>query len=305
MITLNSEKELVRIESWDDVESRPGFVTDVDPTLVELESIIGSYVFLEDQQCGLSNCHQPHKRGYLVSIKGGHETNIGNVCGKNNFGVDFETLRRRFDRDVRIKTHREILEAYKSRLQEYEDHLESLLNEHHGAIWINKWLTNIRTRGRGFPEPAQAELVRMIRDGNPALTIERRATEREIDALEAAEGRELPRPHFIASEVGTLNGFACLGEAGDLRSLLVLDVKAGLSRLQQLSVENASEHQLAMEVRWVGELDSKLERANALVEAGRRFLTKQNLMQFSQVLDQEDQIALREFAKELPDTTAE
>ncbi|MBP6749745.1 MAG: hypothetical protein KA144_08900 [Xanthomonadaceae bacterium] len=43
MITLNSERGLQRIESWDDILSTPGFTTHVDLRTVKLKEIIGSY----------------------------------------------------------------------------------------------------------------------------------------------------------------------------------------------------------------------------------------------------------------------
>lgn len=82
MITLSTDKGLVRIETWEDVLTRPGFKTDVDPRAVSLKSIIGSYAFATFLPCGLSSCHTPHGRGYLVLTSDGHETNIGKDCGK-------------------------------------------------------------------------------------------------------------------------------------------------------------------------------------------------------------------------------
>ncbi len=66
----------------------------------QLEAIIGRYSFLDKIKCGLSNCHTPHGRGYIVTTKAGLQTNIGKDCGKTYFGVDFETLPKKFDRDM-------------------------------------------------------------------------------------------------------------------------------------------------------------------------------------------------------------
>src|SRR3546814_995823 len=85
MITINGEKGFVRIESWDDIESRPGFAKDIDPRSVKLKAIIGSYTFSDYIPCGLSTCHQPHGNGFLVVTVDGRETNIGRICGKRHF----------------------------------------------------------------------------------------------------------------------------------------------------------------------------------------------------------------------------
>ncbi len=80
MITLNSDKGLTLVERWDDITARPGFDGNLDPTAVELESILGSYVFRDDIICALSSCRQPHGKGYLVKAKNGRETNIGKTA---------------------------------------------------------------------------------------------------------------------------------------------------------------------------------------------------------------------------------
>jgi hypothetical protein len=51
-----------------------------------------------------------------------------------------------------------------------------------------------------------------------------------------------------------------------------------------MDVSMATEHQLAMEARWVGEVDGKLERAERQVEVARRLLTKRNLAQLEALL---------------------
>ena len=71
MITLNSDNGLVLVERWNDITTRPGFDGNLDPTAVELESILGSYVFRDSIICGLSSCRQPHGNGYLVKANNG------------------------------------------------------------------------------------------------------------------------------------------------------------------------------------------------------------------------------------------
>lgn len=81
MIAINTAKGPFKVESWEDVLERPGFTLDLDPNLHKLDSVIGRYVFGDMVRCGLSNCHTPHTRGYIVATKSGRETNIGTDCG--------------------------------------------------------------------------------------------------------------------------------------------------------------------------------------------------------------------------------
>ena len=71
MITLSRERGFVRIASWNDIESVPGFTADIDPKTVKLKEIIGSYTFDALIPCGLSTCHQPHGNGFLVATADG------------------------------------------------------------------------------------------------------------------------------------------------------------------------------------------------------------------------------------------
>lgn len=234
MITLNGEKELVRIDCWQDILDRPDYLANVDPSAIQLESIVGSYVFSEPVACGLSTCHQPHNRGYLVSTKGNVVTNIGNVCGKKHFSVDFQTLRNKFERDVRVKAQRESLRTFTSRIPEYEDKIASLRSGENGADWVNRLTNKLKTPNFGVPETVRRELQRMLRAGTNEISIQREATGNEIDAQEALHGRRVERPFYVKERIGTLSGITALREENNLRSILVEDVQSGIERIAGL-----------------------------------------------------------------------
>jgi hypothetical protein len=92
MNTLNSDQGLALVERWDDITTRPGFDANLDPTAVELESILGSYLFRDDIICGLNACRQPHGKGYLVKPNNGREANIGQDYARKHFGIDLRGI---------------------------------------------------------------------------------------------------------------------------------------------------------------------------------------------------------------------
>src|SRR5688572_33182359 len=100
MITLNTDRGLVKVESWQEIIELPGFDSALDPLQHELKEIIGHYQFGDNIKCGLSNCHTPHMTGYVVATKSGPVTNIGQVCGKKYFGVEFTHLSRKLDQEI-------------------------------------------------------------------------------------------------------------------------------------------------------------------------------------------------------------
>ncbi|MEM5300032.1 hypothetical protein VSR82_38040 [Burkholderia sp. JPY481] len=116
MITLNGDKELIRVGSWEDIQARPDFDGQLDPAAHELAAIIGSYVFPDYIACGLSNCRTKHGRGYLVATKDARVTNIGKDCGARYFGVDFEDMSWQFDKDIAAKENRERLWSFAFRI---------------------------------------------------------------------------------------------------------------------------------------------------------------------------------------------
>lgn len=129
MITLSTEKGLTKVDDWDSIIARAGFIVSLNPLEHELKSILGRYVFQEKVPCGLSNCKTPHNRGYIVVTKDGRETNIGKDCGKNYFGVDFQVMANKFERDITEQDNREALWTFTLKLDELEQRISALRSE--------------------------------------------------------------------------------------------------------------------------------------------------------------------------------
>ena len=138
MITLNTDNGLVRVERWEDIETLPGYVNDLNPSQHKLKTIRGRYLFKDYIKCGLSNCHTPHGKGYIATTTDGLTTNIGKDCGKKDFGVDFETLSDQFDRDVTAAENRDRLGSFSFQLEEFEDRIRQLREGQSGADWVHK-----------------------------------------------------------------------------------------------------------------------------------------------------------------------
>lgn len=304
MITLNTEKGLVRIESWDDIVSRPGFLATVDPKTVKLKEIIGSYSFDTFIQCGLSTCHQPHGTGFLVVTDSGNETNIGRICGKRHFSVEFSQMSRIFLGRVRAQQNRELLWQLKSRLYAIASEVAALRTEPLGAAWIHPRISRLTGASVGLPQPiinAIREAIR--RDGT--LMRERAATQEERERQAAAtqitglERRERILA-FVAERVGQLEGFAALTPGNSLRDALGA-IEPFLSALEAADIDSLADKDLRELAKEGGALDSNLERLRTLVAAGRRLLTRANLQQLAQFVSlRSDSQSFERFLRELP-----
>lgn len=277
MITLNSERGLVQIEDWADIETRPGFVKDLNPADHKLKSIIGRYVFSERIRCGLSNCHTPHAKGYIVVTEDGHETNIGKDCGKSYFGVDFEILSKQFDRDLAASQNREALASFSFHLDELEARVQTLRNAERGADWVYHNTRPLLGAGRGCPAEVVQRMAAMIKARTSEFMVERRASEEEVAQMEVREGREVRRPQFVSESIGQVAGIEALYPENDLRELLVMDLETHIREFRDLTIESLTHSELKHWAKWVAGMDATLERANAAVVAGQALLSADNL----------------------------
>lgn len=285
MIILNRDKELVTIESWDDITGRPGFNGSLNPEAHQLESIIGRYAFREYVPCGLSNCHTPHGKGYIVATKDGQETNIGKDCGRNYFGVDFETLSAKFDRDMQEKEYRDKVFSFIFRIDEVAASIEQLRGGANGGNWVYKASRPLIEGGKDVPVAVVRRIAQMIRTGDPILTKEREATEDEAKQMERQARRGLPRPQYVSEPFAEVSGLDALYSENNLKDLLVLQLAEPLKELDGIDADALDFNGARKWARWIGEVDGKLARAAAAIERGRLLLTAANLRPFADATD--------------------
>lgn len=283
MITLNSEQGWISVENWEDIKSLPGFVPDLNPSDHKLDSIIGRYLFKDKIRCGLSNCHTLHAKGYIVTTKKGPSTNIGKDCGKSYFGVDFETMQKKFDRDMTESENRNRLFSFSLQIDELERVLSVLRQKPRGADWVYKKIRALVSDSKSCPDEVGRRISGMLKNGTNTLTIEREATSSEVDALEAMQGRKL-RPHVISEPVADIAGLQALYPENDLKALLVLDLEVNLREFKEKDIDSLTYAELNHWTKWANSVDNTLERATNAVAHGNNLLTQSNLEPFSRVL---------------------
>lgn len=306
MITLSSERGLVRIESSDDIESRPGFAAQVDPRSVKLREIIGSYTFDAMIPCGLATCQQPHGNGFLVVTDDGRETNIGRICGKRYFSAEFTRMSRIFLQAIRAQQNRELLGALKHRLPSLKAQVVALKSERYGANWIYSHINQLTGHSVALPTPVINAVRQAIRRGDGVLITERAATKQEREDRSAAadiKGLEHMRrnaPVFIEEHVGQLEGFGALAPGNGLREILGT-IDPVLSILPETDIDSLPDKKLRELSKVGAELDANLERLSTVLAAGRRLLTRKNIEQLDRFTTNVAEVrALNQFLRELP-----
>ena len=300
MITLNTDKGLVRIESWDDVLTRPGFKTDVDPRTVSLKSIIGSYAFATFLPCGLSSCHTPHGRGYLVLTSDGHETNIGKDCGKKYFSVDFERMAKVYEKDLRAQEQREALVTFQHQIPVIKARIQGMKDGAAGANWIHRQLAALTDARGGLPTAVLQLVSRLVKQRDGPLTTSRLATSEELERLRAQGQRAKAGETYVEESAGQLEGLAAFYPENDLRALLVERMKL-LEVVETADVEALPDRQRRDLAKWATTVEPTLAQAEAAIAAARRLLTQTNLRQLLQfVASKDDRRALNAFLERLP-----
>jgi hypothetical protein len=302
LIVLSNEKQIIKVETWEDITSRPGFSGHLDPSSHTLHAIIGRYAFPAKVPCGLSNCHTPHGKGYIVVTKDGQETNIGKDCGKSYFGVDFETLSAKFDRDLTEKENREKLWSFVFRMDELSEQIRNLRGGERGGDWVYKTSRQLLNAGREVPPAVVRRIAQMIKTRQTTLTTEREPTEREYHELDMQAGKRVPRPQFVVVPVADVAALDALFAENDIKELLVIELEERIKELDALNVDSLSYEALRKWSRWISGVEAVLERAAASIEKGRRLLTGANLAPFGDAvgLNTEDLLQFQKYLKQLP-----
>ena len=185
---------------------------------------------------------------------------------KTYFGVDFETMSRKLDRDIEDSENRERLWSFSFHIDELEKRLLSVRREQRGADWVHAGVQSLITRSRKCPDAIVDRVASMVRTRSNELTIDRLMTEREIEELEAAmEGasgtrseRKLPRPQYKQERLALIDGFPALYPENNLREFLVLGLQKSFEEFRDINSLISSE--LRRWVRWANSVEPVLEQ---------------------------------------------
>jgi hypothetical protein len=300
MITLNTEKGLVRIESWNDVLEMAGFTVDIDPEAAKLKSIIGSYAFKDFIKCGLASCHQPHGKGYLVELADGRVTNIGQDCGKTYFSVNFEEMRVVFDRETRAKERRETLVSLQHQLPAIEERIRLLKDTPFSGTWVHRLSQSLTGATTELPSEVTSLVKKLVRARSGRLTQQRVATKEERERLQAS-GQRLEKETYVEDLIGQLDGIAALYPENDLRELLVKKLRGELDELVLADVDQLDDRSLTRLAKWSEEIEPTLIKAAEVIGLGQRLFLQANIRQLMAYVPSRDgQKSMASFITQLP-----
>lgn len=274
MITINTEKELVKIENMEDIYTRPKFRKDLNPKLMALKTIIGKYELPNEINCGLSNCHTPHKYGYLVTTPEGIETNIGQTCGFRHFGVKFKELSARLKRDITEKENREKIKEFQHQIPNVESRLHHLqFGNSRSANWCHRMISYLMTSSK-LPTVINRKINLMRRLKTNILTVEREVTVEEKEVM-LASGSQIPAT--ITETVSEIIGFSALYEENNLKNLLIDDLAQNTKHIKSQDIESLDFKELQRWAKWVGTVEQSFQKVEQIVSDAQKLLIPHNL----------------------------
>lgn len=277
MIALTKEKGFVEVYNWDEVFTMPGYTNSLNPKEEELKQILGKYEFSTYQKCGLSNCGTPHGKGYIVETASGKLTNIGNICGKKHFSVEFESLSRDFDRYYRDYKTRERIEIF---LRSIDSQFAIVKNieENFGSIdSAYKIQQFFKSKSKECPETIVQQLAKMIKENDPNIYIDKRLSNKEIELRETIGQKNISRYERVA--INRLIGLDFLYDYNDLR-LYATEFRKPVEEISKLDINSLTSKKLDYWSKKIGELDGILSQVRKIMQEGQNFLKLENIIKF-------------------------
>jgi len=270
MIYLSEDgKSLVKIQSWQEIEERPGYQAKVNQDDIEIKKIIGRYQLPSKQPCGISSCSTPHNRGYLVVCSGGIETNIGHRCGKRIFGVEFKELERIFTKDTNSQRYRENIARKKNQLADIESRIGWLTYGERQGDYCYKELKWHATKG--FESQTLQALHKRAEKNDDiirrhiVMSSEEREYARETGAIDIEE-----------EVVAKIYGLSAIKNYKKLNGLLTTTLGEELNSFKALDEAKLEYDELKRWNNWVNRLEKNVKKVEEIIDDCHRFLTQEN-----------------------------
>lgn len=269
----SSGREFVdRPQSLDELRKRQKFVAPFKVTPdVKLVDVLTDYSFERKEPCGLSNCSQWHYDGYLVVTSSGAETNIGNKCGKNAFGIEFKSARARFkrDEDRRVTLGRAM--ELQSEAPRVKEKLSELANRTHGVRWLYSLRDAVRSiLGRQGYDHLK---YRAARSDYAVIRVKEVPNK---DAVTSPRGARSKQPFkYVNEHLGTLAPLDWV--IWDFPGQLFKGVKDEFQLFAELSPSQMELRELKKRLKRFDGWEQRLKDAESVLSQALRFLTPENL----------------------------
>ena len=193
-------KHYIKITTWEDIFEMNRYTDSLDPKKEKLKRVVNKYELPTKGKCGLSNCGTPHFNGYIVETETDKLTNLGHICGKNHFGLNFTSLKNKLDKEVDYINKVEIIKVAKLGIENKRIELSSIESQWNG---IEKVYRTIQIEGLN---ELHSRLDLMSNSKDSVISIQHNASKSERDLEEVRTGRRVEGRLYISEKIGELKG---------------------------------------------------------------------------------------------------
>ena len=276
MIFLRTENGSEKVDDWELITSRPNFVAKIAKGDHQFEEIIGYYKFKEEIHCGLTGCNQPHQMGYIVKTSRGIETNIGNKCGKNEFGVEFgENV---FNKFMEIETNREIISTAKDKCDAWKKNIEALRSVKPTIDYLSFAIE--KSKNSNFSGGLGAAEIRLLEKNQSGfVTLSEVETDKKTRTILFAMNKHMRDSGEATSEydMGKVSFTHVLLPENNLRNLFV-SISEDIKKIRAIDLSTAPSPEIAETARIAATIEERIKQLKNLKHQAGKFLTKKNLL---------------------------
>lgn len=275
IINIRSSTGFIQLDDFDDITKREKFISVFNPKGKKLLEVIGHYEFDEEIHCGLKDCNQPHKKGFIVLTSTEEETNIGNKCGEKIFGhLQFSSLRKSYNTDFEIENNSKIIRASLTNLENW---YQRLIFHYSKAPDNARWawesiINNIKPSVIG--KFAFSELNKMKRTLNGKVVVDIIATKEEAQLLQA-QGKK--PPYYIEKNLGEVKYVSVISQGDELKRLVLDDIKNTLKLIEDINLDTCDDYKLLSNVaKRANNIESNFRKIDSIIENAKKFFEKEN-----------------------------
>lgn len=278
MIFLRTENGSEKVDDWELITSRPNFVAKIAKGDHQFEEIIGYYKFKEEIHCGLTGCNQPHQMGYIVKTSRGIETNIGNKCGKNEFGVEFGENVLSFNKFMEIETNREIISTAKDKCDAWKKNIEALRSVKPTIDYLSFAIE--KSKNSNFSGRLGAAEIRLLEKNQSGfVTLSEVETDKKTRTILFAMNKHMRDSGEATSEydMGKVSFTHVLLPENNLRNLFV-SISEDIKKIHTIDLSTAPSPEIAETARIAATIEERIKQLKNLKHQSGKFLTKKNLL---------------------------
>ncbi|EEX9002968.1 hypothetical protein E9Z77_003557 [Escherichia coli] len=298
MIIIRTENGIEKLDNWEEITSRPNFVASIDKGEQQFEEIIGYYKFKEEVHCGLTGCNQPHQMGYIVKTSSGIETNIGNKCGKNEFGVEFGENVLSFNKLMQLEANREIIRTAKNKLEEWQKIIENIRNTKPTIDYLSSTIEN--SKNYNYSGRLGATEIRLLAKSQTGIvSLSEVETDKKTKTILFAMNKHMRESGEATSEfyMGKVSFIHVLLPENNLRKFFVA-LKEDLKKIQGIDLQTTPSPEISNVAQIASSIEERIIRLKNLKHQASKFLTKKNLLPIANKIKYSstaNEIELRDF----------